>query len=326
MILAGLAIVIGLILLVWSADRFVDGAAATARHFGMPQLLIGMVIVGFGTSAPEIVVSVLAAAQGTPGIALGNAYGSNITNIALILGMTAIICPIIVPRQVLRRELPILSLVTALAAWQLWDSQISRLDAIVLLAVLAGLMGWTIWRSIYRKAPALEGGGDGASTTPQMPLGRAMIWLLVGLLLLIASSRLLVWGAITVAQQFGVSDLIIGLTVVAIGTSLPELASSILAARKGEHDLALGNILGSNLFNTLAVVGLAGVIHPLEFGPEVLQRDMLVMAALTLSLFVLGYAYRRSGHIGRVKGALLLAAYFAYTAYLIHSTFISTTA
>src|SRR5690625_277641 len=326
MILAGLAIALGLLLLVWSADRFVDGAAAAARHFALSQPPIGTVLLGFGTSAPAMVVSVLAAAQGNPGIALGNAYGSNITNIALILGITAIICPILVPAQVLRRELPTLTLITALAAWQLWDSQISRLDAIVLLAVFAALMAWTIWRSIYRKDPVPEGQSDAMAVVPGMPLGRAIFWLFVGLLILIGSSRLLVWGAITVAHQFGVSDFIIGLTVVAIGTSLPELASSILAARKGEHDIALGNILGSNLFNTLAVVGLAGVIHPLEFGPEILQRDMLVMAALTLSLFVLGYAYRRSGHIGRVKGALLLAAYFAYTAYLIHSTFISTTA
>lgn len=320
MTLALIAVLVGLVLLVWSADRFVDGAAATAHHFGMPQLLIGMVIVGFGTSAPEMVVSVLSAAQGNPGIALGNAYGSNIANIALILGVTAIIAPIIVHPDVLRKELPILTAVTALAAWQLWDSQISRFDAIVLLVVFTALMTWIVWRSLHKKSAPPE-------MLPQevdiqrMPLPRAVFWLLIGLLLLIASSRILVWGAITVAHEFGVSDLVIGLTIVAIGTSLPELASSIIAARKGEHDIALGNILGSNLFNTLAVVGLAGVIHPLEFGPEVLERDMLVMAILTLSLFGLGYAYRRTGQIGRVKGALLLAAYLAYTAYLIHSTF-----
>lgn len=322
MMLALLAILVGLVLLVWSADRFVGGAAATAQYFGMPQLLIGMVIVGFGTSAPEMVVSVISAAQGNPGIALGNAYGSNIANIALILGVTALIAPIIVQREVLRKELPILVAVTGLAAWQLWDSQISRFDAVVLLVVFAALMAWLVWRNMASKSasqhpPALPQEVE----IQRMPLPRALFWLLIGLVLLIGSSRMLVWGAVTVAQEFGVSDLIIGLTIVAIGTSLPELASSIIAARKGEHDIALGNILGSNLFNTLAVVGLAGVIHPLEFGSEVLERDMLVMAILTLSLFGLGYAYRRTGQIGRVKGALLLAAYLAYTAYLIHSTF-----
>lgn len=144
---------------------------------------------------------------------------------------------------------------------------------------------------------------------------------MAGLVLLIVSSRVLVWGAVEIAHGFGVSDLIIGLTIIAVGTSLPELASSIIAARKGEHDIALGNILGSNLFNTLAVVGIAGTIHPLSVGPEVFNRDMLVMAALTLSLFVIGYGFRGQGRINRMEGALLLAAYVGYTAYLISTVF-----
>jgi cation:H+ antiporter len=292
MTLAFIAVIFGLVLLVWSADRFVEGSASSARHFGMPPLLIGMVVVGFGTSAPEMVVSALAASQGNPGIALGNAYGSNITNIALILGLTALISPIAVHSQILRRELPILTVVTGLAAWQIRDSEISRLDAIVLLGLFAGLMIWTIWQGMRNKADALGNEMEQQLDVRAMPIRRAVFWLLVGLVLLIISSRILVWGAVEIAHGFGVSDMIIGLTIIAVGTSLPELASSLIAIRKGEHDIALGNILGSNLFNTLAVVGIAGTIHPMSVGPEVFSRDMLVMATLTVSLFVIGYGFR----------------------------------
>lgn len=322
MTLAFIAIVTGLALLVWSADRFVEGAAATARHFGMPALLIGMVIVGFGTSAPEMVVSALASAQGNPGLALGNAYGSNITNIALILGLTALLSPIAVHSQVLRKELPILIAITALAAWQIWDGAITRLDAIVLFIVFAGLMGWSIWQGLQKKVDTLGSEMEQELVVHAMPLGRALLWLLIGLLLLIVSSRILVWGAVEVARSFGVSDLIIGLTIVAVGTSLPELASSLIAVRKGEHDIALGNVIGSNLFNTLAVVGIAGIIHPMQVGPEVFNRDMVVMTVLTLALFIFGYGFRgQGGRINRVEGGVLLASYIGYTAYLVRSVF-----
>ena len=316
------ATIFGLVLLVWSADRFVEGAACTARHFGMSALLIGMVIVGFGTSAPEMLVSALASAQGNPGIALGNAYGSNITNIALILGITALIQPIAVHSQVLRKELPILLAATGIAAWQLMDGDISRLDAAFLLLAFGGLMAWTIWQGTRRGSDSLAGEVDQEMQHHTLPIQRALAWLVVGLLMLIASSRLLVWGAVELAQSFGVSDLVIGLTVVAVGTSLPELASSIMAARKGEHDIALGNIIGSNLFNTLAVVGLAGAIHPLAPGPEVLQRDIAVMAVLTLSLVVMGYGFRGPGRINRWEGAILLAAYLGYNLFLFKTIFI----
>ncbi len=323
MALAFIAVILGLAMLVWSADRFVEGSAATARHFGMPPLLIGMVVVGFGTSAPEMVVSALAAWQGKSGIALGNAYGSNITNIALILGVTALISPIAVHSQVLRKELPILTAVTALAAWQLSDGVITRADAALLLAVFAGLMAWTIWQGLRQQNDALGSEIERELAAHAMPVRRAVFWLALGLVLLIISSRILVWGAVEIAEGLGVSDLIIGLTVVAVGTSLPELASSIIAARRGEHDIALGNILGSNLFNTLAVVGVAAAIQPLSVGAEVLDRDMLVMAALTLSLFAIGYGWRQpGGRISRSKGGLLLAAYLAYTAYLINTVWV----
>lgn len=317
--LALAALVVGLVLLVWSADRFVEGSAAVARHLGMPPLLIGMVVVGFGTSAPELTVSVLATVEGNAGIALGNAYGSNIVNIALILGLTALMSPISVHSRVVRRELPILIVVTAIAAWQLRDGILSGTDAWLLLAVFAGLMIWTIHEGV-------TGGGDVLAAemvqeldAHRMPPGRAAFWVAVGLVVLVASSRLLVWGAVTIAQSLGISDLIIGLTVVAIGTSLPELASSLMAARKGEHDIALGNILGSNLFNTLAVVGVAGAIHPLEVAPDVLSRDIPVMAFLTISLFAMSYGFRAPGRIDRRKGGLLLAGYLAYTLVLVRS-------
>lgn len=327
MLLALLAIALGLVILVWSADRFVDGAAVTARHFDIPPLIIGMVIIGFGTSAPEMVVSALASWQGNPGIALGNAYGSNITNIALILGITALISPILVDSQVLRRTLPILTLVTVLAAWQLLDDFISRADALILLGVFAAIMIWTVMQGRRdQQATCHDGLGQEVLAeldTKTMPLRKAVMWTVIGLLLLIASSRILVWGAVTIAQGLGVSDLIIGLTVIAVGTSLPELASSVIAARKGEHDMALGNILGSNLFNTLAVVGIAGVIHPMGVGHEVLTRDMAVMVGLTVSLFVIGYGFRGQGRINRIEGMLLVSVYVAYTGWLISSVFLS---
>ena len=315
-----LAVVFGLALLVWSAERFVDGAASAASRLGMPSLLIGMVIVGFGTSAPEMVVSALSASQGNPGIALGNAFGSNITNIALILGLTAVIRPVMVHSRVLRTELPILTAVTVFAAWQLMDGEVSRGDAVTLLAVFGGLMAWTVWQGLRRQTDALGLEMEQEMRRP-MPLRRALTWLAVGLVLLVASSRILVWGAVELARGFGVSDMIIGLTIVAVGTSLPELASSIVAARKGEDDIALGNILGSNLFNTLAVVGIAGSISPLRVGPEVFSRDILVMAGLTFSLFVMGYGFRGpgQGRINPFEGTILLACYVGYVSVLIRS-------
>lgn len=322
MLVAILAIIAGLALLVWSADRFVDGAASTARHFGMPSLLIGMVIVGFGTSAPEMVVSALAAGQGNPGIALGNAFGSNITNIALILGLTAVISPIAVHSKILRKEMPLLMLMTILVIGLLWDLDISRWDAIILLLGFATFMGWSIWQGMQKKSDSLAKEVELEVSQHTMPLKTAIFWLIVGLIILVASSRLLVWGAVEIAQAFGVSDIIIGLTIIAVGTSLPELASSIIAIRKNEHDLALGNVIGSNLFNTLAVVGIAGAIHPLAVESEVLWRDAMFMGVLTLSLFVIGYGFRGEGRINRVEGAILLTAYVGYTAYLIRSVFL----
>ncbi len=319
MLLALLAIIAGLVLLVWSADRFVEGAAATAAHLGMSPLLIGMVIIGFGTSAPELAVSVFAALDGNPGLALGNAYGSNITNIALIVGLVAMISPIGVHSQIIRKELPILLGITLLAGWQLLDGNLTRLDGWILLAVFVGVLGWSIVQGIRGKEDPMSGGEAEAELAAHpMPLKQALMWVAVGLVLLLVSSRMLVWGAVYVAQSLGISELVIGLTIVAVGTSLPELAAGLAAVRKNEHDLILGNILGSGIFNTLAVVGIAAVIKPLSVEPMVLYRDWSVMMALTVGLFIMAYA--GLGHsrrlINRPEGAILLLVYVCYIGYL----------
>ena len=320
MLLPILAVVAGLVALVWSADRFVDGAAATAKHLGMPTLLIGMVIIGFGTSAPEMVVSALAASQGNPGLAVGNGFGSNITNIALILGITAILSPITVKSVILRKELPLLAFATLLVGALIVDLEISRFDSVLMLIVFALIMGWSIFSSMKSKSDTLTDDFENEfSDDEYLPLKQALFWLAIGLVLLIASSRLLVWGAVDIAMALGVSDLIIGLTIVAIGTSLPELASSIIAVKKNEHDLAIGNVIGSNLFNTLAVVGIAGAIQPLGIEPEALYRDWMVMGALTLSLFVLGYGVLGRRRINRIEGGLLVAVYLGYAGYLFYT-------
>ncbi|WCL54112.1 calcium/sodium antiporter [Gimibacter soli] len=320
MLLPFAALIFGLGLLVWSADRFIDGAAATANHFGMPTLLVGMLVVGFGTSAPEMVVSAMSALEGSPGIALGNAYGSNITNIALILGITALVAPVQVDSGILKKELPVLIGVTALSAILIYNLEISRMDAVILLAVFTIVFGWTIINALKaKKDDRLAQEMEAEVASHKLPFGKALFWLIAGLILLVIASQLLVWGAVALAKAFGVSDLLIGLTIVAIGTSLPELASSIAAARKGEHDIAFGNVIGSNMFNTLMVVGIAGALHPMEVPAEVLTRDMVVMGLLTIALVVLGYDRHnhKQGRICRRRGGLLLATYVAYTGLLV---------
>jgi len=324
MILSIVAIVVGLFLLVWSADRFVDGAVGVARFFGMSTFLIGMVIVGFGTSAPEMVVSILSAMNDTPQLALGNAYGSNIANIALILGVTALIAPVVVQKQAMSRDIPVLIAMTALTVLLLVDGNVSLIDGAVLLVAFVAIMGFNILSELKAKRKRRKSGGaSDISEVEEIPaegvsIGKAVLYLLVGLVLLIVSSRMLVWGAVYMAHALGVSDLLIGLTIVAVGTSLPELASSIAAARRGENDLAVGNIIGSNIFNTLVVVGLASVIAPIKAAdPEVMSRDVPIMSALTLLLFLICIPVKkkngkRVSGFGRIGGALFLSLYVAY--------------
>ncbi|MCC5883637.1 MAG: calcium/sodium antiporter [Halomonas sp.] len=318
MLLPVLAIAAGLVLLVWSAERFVDGAAATSSRLGVSPLLVGMLVIGFGTSAPELMVSSLAASQGNPGLALGNGYGSNIANIGLILGLMALISPLAVHSSVIRRELPLLVGVTLLSALLMWGGVIGRIEGSLLLLLLATMIGYSIWQARRSSADALASDTEESLQAHPMSLRAGVIWTLVGLALLVVSSRVLVWGAVEIAVGLGVSDLIIGLTIVAVGTSLPELAASFSALRKGEHDLVVGNVVGSNLFNTMGVVGLAAVIHPIEVGAEVLMRDWSLMAVMTVLMTVFAIGWRgRPGRINRVEGAVLMAMFVGYTAFMV---------
>lgn len=318
MVLYLAAIIAGFVILVWSADKFVEGAASSAKHLGMPSLLIGILIVGFGTSAPEMVVSAIAAMEGNPTLALGNALGSNIVNIALILGITAIVAPITVNSKIVKKEIPLLLLIVLASGYLLLDNKLTLVEGIVLISGFFTLIAWSIVSAFRGRGDALESEMDNELIEHEMSLKAGIIWLLIGLVLLIASSRLLVWGAVGVAQEFGVSDLIIGLTIVALGTSLPELAASVIAARKGEHDIAIGNVVGSNMFNILAVIGIATIIAPMNGIPvEVLNRDWIVMLVLTIALLVMAYGFRnKEGKITRFEGTILIICYIAYNSYL----------
>ncbi|MDY3201422.1 MAG: calcium/sodium antiporter [Arcobacter sp.] len=318
MILYLLSIVVGFVILVWSADKFVEGAASTAKHLGMPSLLIGILIVGFGTSAPEMVVSAIAAMEGNPGLALGNAIGSNIVNVALILGITALVTPIVVNSKIIKKEIPLLLVIVLITGYLLLDNSLTFFEGVILLAGFFSLIIWSIYTALKSRGDTFGTEMDAELIENELSLKAGIIWLIVGIVLLIASSRLLVWGAVGVAQEFGVSDLIIGLTIVALGTSLPELAASVVAARKGEHDIAIGNVVGSNMFNLLAVIGIATVISPMNNIPiEVLQRDWIIMFLLTIILLVMAYSFKnKEGVITRVEGLILVACYIAYNTYL----------
>ncbi len=320
MLLASGAILVGFVVLIWGADRFVIGAAALARNLGVSPLLIGLTVVGLGTSAPEILVSIMAALQGNPELAVGNAVGSNIANIGLILGVSALVAPLTVRSHVLWREYPLLAGVSLAVYLMLADGQLGQLDGLMMLAGLVGAMGWIV--HLGRQRAAVEPLEDEfAEEIPaDMGTGAALAWTTLGLLLLIASSRLLVWGAVEIATALGVSDLVIGLTIVAIGTSLPELAASVTATLKGEDDLAVGNVIGSNLFNMLAVLSVPGLIAPAAVSDSVLSRDMPLMLALTAALFFMGRGRGGNGTINRLEGGLLLSVFLAYQTWLYLSS------
>ena len=314
MLMELLAVVAGFALLVWGAERFVAGAASTARLLGVSPLLIGLTIVGFGTSAPEILVSAVASLEGNPGLAIGNAIGSNITNIGLILGVSALIVPLQVHSRMVRRELPILIGLALLAWWLLRDGQLQRADGLVLMIGLAVLVSWIIYAGLTSRNGAEPMAAEyDAEIRTDLSMGQSLFWLAAGFGVLLASSQMLVWGAVGVAEFFGVSDLVIGLTIVALGTSLPELAASIASALKNEHDIAIGNVVGSNMFNLLAVLGLPGVLAPTAVGAEVLTRDIPLMVGLTVALLFMAYGFRgRGGRINRFEGTLLVAVYLGY--------------
>ena len=318
--LAILAVVVGLAILVWSADVFIGGAVALANKLNVPSFLIGVIILGLGTSAPEMIVSMLAALEGSPELALGNAYGSNIVNIALVLGATVLISPIIIRKSIINRDMPLLLLVTAVAAWQLSDGVLSNTDGIVLIVLLVVVLGIQIILSLREGNHEHEGDTVEETAKAEHSMAQGLGRLFLGLLVLILSSRAIVWGAIELATLWGLSELIIGLTIVAIGTSLPELVASLSAARKGEHDMALGNIIGSNVFNTLGVVGVAALIAPITPSSIILSRDILAMGLLTLLLFAMClFAFKTKRAFGRTSGTTLVLFFVGYTVWLIQT-------
>jgi len=311
-------LIVGLVALVWSADRFVIGASATARILGVSPLVIGILVVGIGTSAPEMLVSAIAAFQGQTGLSVGNALGSNITNIGLILGVTALVAPLEVRSKILFREIPLLILVMLVGFLLLRDGQLNVMDGTILLCGFAAVVLRQLWEAKHGIDDPLAGEYE-ASLEKEMTLAAALLWLLVGFVVLLISARLMVWAAVDIAQALGVSDLVIGLTIVAVGTSLPELAASVAAVRKNEHDIALGNVLGSNLFNLLGVMALPGVIAPGAVDAAVLSRDYPVMIGLSLLLFIVAYSFRGSRRIERWEGGLLVALYMAYLGLLVYT-------
>ena len=316
----------GFVLLAWSANAFVDGASALAKAFGVSPFIIGMVIIGFGTSAPELCVSALSGATGHSDLSLGNAYGSCIFNIAVILGVAALIKPLVVKPSVVFVAVPSLVAIALLSCLLVMlGGGFSRMDGVILLAVFVILLPAYCWFDQSQKkkddgraspSPGTTGVSPVAGRDKPMPLWKAWLFLFVGLALLMGSSHVLVWGCVDLARAMGVSELLIGLTVVAVGTSLPELASAVASARKGEHEFVLGNIVGSNFFNTLAVVGLAGTISPFKnISPYLLTRDLPMMLLVSVLIAVFGFncrAPREPKSVGRAAGAFWLLLFAAY--------------
>ncbi len=294
--------------LVWSADRFVLGAASVARNFGVTPLVVGLTIVGFGTSAPEMLVSAIAAGAGSPDLSVGNVIGSNITNFGLVLGTAALIAPMDVVGTVLRRELPILIICMLVATLLVViDGELDRIDGVILLTGLVVMMVWIVRLGLRSQDP------DTHEEVPDpLPTGKAVGWIVVGLSLLLASSRLLVWGAEGLARNLGVPELVIGLSIVAIGTSLPELAASVMAARRGENEIAVGNVVGSNMFNILGVLALPGLIAPGAVHETVRYRDFPVMFGVTLLAFWMCRFFIKPHHLTRFEGGVLVSAFAGY--------------
>ena len=316
-LLSIMAIISGFGLLIWGAERFVHGAAAIANNFGVPPLIIGLTIVGIGTSAPEILISIIAAYGGNPALAVGNALGSNITNIALVLGITAIVMPITVKSETLRREYPIMFIIMLVALMLVMDEHLGQIDGAILISGLFVMLYWMIQQGKKQKHDPLE--KEFEQEIPEISTQKALLWFVIGLVLLIISSRGLVWGSVNIAKAAGISDLVIGLTIVAIGTSLPELAASIVSVLKKEHDMAIGNIIGSNMFNLLVVFGIPGLMSPHIIDPAILVRDFPFMIGLSIALFIMAYGFKGQGRINRYEGSLLLGGYVTYMIVLYYT-------
>lgn len=323
MLLAALAILIGFIILIWSADLFVAGAASIARNLGMSPIIIGLTIVSLGTSAPEVLVALMAALSGAGQLAIGNAIGSNIANVALVFGATILVAPLMVHARSVKKEVPALLVIT-FGVWALiYDGVLSRLDGLIMIGVLIYMLVHLVRTHTYDEELAVEAAEE---PMPDLTPFRAWLTFLLGLGLLIASSRLLVWGAVQAASELGVSELVIGLTIVAVGTSLPELAATIACAMRGHTEIALGNIIGSNTFNLLAVMSIPGVVSSTVLDPQVGSRDYPIMAALTVFLAIaIIFSRMRTksrpehAYLGRFVGTLLVSCYGLYY-YLLHIT------
>ncbi|HEX6261174.1 MAG TPA: calcium/sodium antiporter [Woeseiaceae bacterium] len=312
-----LEVIGGLLLLVWGANRFVYGAASFSRNLGVTPLLIGLTVVAIATSAPEIFVSIVAASRGEPDLAVGNAIGSNIVNIGLVLGMVAFIHPVQLSSQALRREMPALLAVTLLGVSLFLDAFLTRIDGVILLAGLVFVMFWLIKLGLRSSADDTISLEYEAEIPRDVSMRRSITWLIVGLFALLIGAELMVKGAIDIARFLGMSEVVIGIVLVAFATSVPELAVSLVSAHKREYGLAIGNIVGSNIFNILAVIGVAASIAPGPLPPSVLSLHLFVMAAFTLVLFTMTYEYEGIGSITRLEGGALLAAYIAYDIYVI---------
>ena len=311
-------LIVGLVLLVYSADKFVIGAAATASYLGVSSMVVGLIVIGFGTSAPEMVVSAIAAMKGNPHLALGNAIGSNITNIALVLGVGISVSPLLICSNTVKRELPILLVVTLFVLLLMWDGEQSRMDGAILIASMFSMALWMAWLGLRksRDKDILEDEFE-AEMPQNVSKKAAWLWLLFGIIMLPVASHLMVHGATTIAKMMGMSDVIIGLTIVALGTSLPELSATIACMKKNEHDLALGNIIGSNMFNLLGVLGISASIKAYKLPESFLATDYLVMFDLTLMLLIFSLVFAaKKKPIPRIVGYLFVISYGAYMFWL----------
>ncbi|MFQ3262520.1 calcium/sodium antiporter [Reinekea sp.] len=309
MLTFSLSIIVGLIFLVWSADRFVAGSAAIANNFGVPHIIIGVTIVSLGTSAPEIIVAIFASLEGKPELAMGNAIGSNIANIGLVLGITALVAPIPISKRLILNENLILMVITVAVGFILFNFYIGRIESSLLILAMVIFLGW-----IYIQNKSQNQSSEFEDDIPSdMSNLKAFIWFVIGLGVLLVSARVLVWGATGIAKTYGISDAIIGSTIVAVGTSLPELAASVSSALKKHHDIAIGNVVGSNIFNLLAVLAVPGLIAPSAFAPELFNRDYLFMAVMTIALFlVLIIRGKQNANMGRYLGGLFVLMYMVY--------------
>ena len=314
LLLPSLLLIIGLALLVWSSDIFIDGAASTAKHLSISPLVIGVVVLGFGTSMPEVVVATLASLDNSPGLAIGNAVGSNIANIGLVLGFTAIIAPIVVKSSILKRELPVLLAISIGAYLLVLDGHLGFYDGIILVIALIAVMGWMVKanKSLDPKDPLADDTKHELEEMPELTKNKALLFLLAGLVILMISAKMMVSGAVDIANYFEVPEVVIGLTIIAIGTSLPELAAAISAARKNEADLMIGNIVGSNLFNILAVLAVPALLAPSLLDSSVLYLDMPIMLGFTLAMLLMAIPRKGKAVIQKSQGVLLVLLFIAF--------------